>query len=331
MEEQPLKPITVLGAGAWGTALALHLAREGQTVWIWSIEVSEIAAMLAERANNQFLPGFPFPESLKPTANLAEAVNAVDDILIAVPSVGFRDTLNMLKPLLEQNARIICATKGLDADSGQLLSEMVEELFGQSHSFAVLSGPSFAREVAEGKPCAVSIASRDQSLLNDLYQRFDRPHFRIQLNHDVIGTELGGVVKNVIAIAAGIADGMSLGANARSALITQGLQEMIRLGLALGARLETFTGLSGIGDLMLTCGDDQSRNRRFGLALGKGQSFNDAAKAVGKLVEGKRNAELVVMLAEQHHVKMPVCEAVWALLQNKISTKEAMEQCFSGF
>lgn len=323
---QPVKPITILGAGSWGTALALYLARRGQTVRIWSVEIPEVAAMLAERANNQYLPGFDFPEQIQPTANLAEALKNVDDVLIAVPSVGFRETLIMMKSLIDPSTRIICASKGLDADTGQLLHELTEEILGHDRQFAVLSGPSFAKEVAAGLPAAVVIASHDSKFLADLTQRFDSPIFRVYPSNDVIGVEIGGVVKNVIAIATGISDGMQLGANARSALITRGLTEIIRLGTTLGAQLETFIGLSGIGDLILTSTDNQSRNRRLGLSIGKGLDLQEAEREIGQVVEGKRNAELVAGLAETHGVSMPICQTVWQILQEKISAKEAVQQ-----
>lgn len=256
VESQPVRPIAILGAGSWGTALALYLSRRGQTVKIWSVEPAEIEAMLKEKANNRFLPGFTLPETIQPTADLAQAVKDVDDIVIVVPSAGFRSTLTLLKPILSSKARIICASKGLDTETGQLLGDIAEEILGKKHLFAVLSGPSFAREVAAGLPCAVVIASHDKHLLSDLTARFNSPLFRIYTSDDVTGVEFGGVAKNVIAIATGISDGMELGANARSALITRGLAEIIRLGKALGGKLETFVGLSGLGDLILTCSDN---------------------------------------------------------------------------
>lgn len=329
MESKQLKPITILGAGSWGTAIALYLARRGQTVRLWSVEISEVAAMLAERTNNRFLPGFNFPDTLQPTANLAEAVKGIDDILVVVPSVGFRDTISMLKPLITPTIRITCASKGLDSDTGQLLGEVVEEILGKEQPYAVLSGPSFAREVAMGLPAAVVIASKHENMLKELTERFNSAIFRIYTSHDVTGVELGGVVKNVIAIATGISDGMELGSNARSALITRGLSEIIRLGLAMGAKLETFIGLSGMGDLILTCSDNQSRNRRLGLALGKGRDIEEATREIGQVVEGKRNAELVAKLAEQYGVEMPICEMIWQIMKGKITTKEAVDQLLS--
>ncbi len=329
MDAQQVKPITILGAGSWGTALALYLSRCGQFVKIWSVEIPEVAAMLAERTNTRYLPGYVFPDRIQPTANLAEAVKDCLDILIAVPSVGYRETLIMVKPLISAHTRLLCATKGLDAETGQLLHEVATEILGEQHKFAVLSGPSFAREVAAGLPAAVTIASHDQHFLEDLMLRFDSPIFQINSSQDVVGVEIGGVAKNVIAIATGISDGMNLGSNARSAIITLGLAEITRLGLALGGKPESFTGLSGVGDLILTCSDDQSRNRRLGLALGKGKKAAEAEQEIGQVVEGKRNAELVTILAKKHQVDMPICESVWEILQGKLDATTAAKQLFS--
>lgn len=320
------KPITILGAGSWGTALALYLARRGQTVRMWSIEKSEIEAMQKDKANNRFMPGFTLPEHIQPTADLAAAIKDVDDIVVVVPSIGFRHTLSLLKPLLTPKQRIICAAKGLDTETGQLLSDVAVEIMGKERPFAALSGPSFAREVAAGLPCAVVIASLNQTLLAELSARFNSPLFRIYTSDDVTGVEVGGVAKNVIAIATGISDGMALGSNARSALITRGLAEIIRLGTALGGKIETFVGLSGLGDLILTCSDDQSRNRRLGLAIGKGHDIQQAEKEIGQVVEGKRNAELVYKLAQKHHVAMPICETIWEILQGKLTAKDAIDK-----
>jgi len=326
MSSEPLKPITILGAGSWGTALALYLARRNQTVRMWSIDKSEIDAMQKERANNRFMPGFILPETIHPMDDLREAIKEVDDILVVIPSAGFRHTLTLLKPLLLPHQRIICAAKGLDTDTCQLFSDVTLEVLGKEHPFAVLSGPSFAREVAAGLPCAVVIASEHKSFRDDLANRFNSPLFRIYTSNDVIGVEVGGVAKNVIAIATGISDGMQLGANARSALITRGLAEIIRLGTTLGGKIETFVGLSGLGDLILTCSDDQSRNRRLGLAIGRGRDIHEAEREIGQVVEGKRNAELVTQLALRHGIDMPICQIIWAILQGKLKAKEAIDK-----
>lgn len=323
------KPIAVLGAGSWGTALALHLARLGQTVWLWTNEPARAAILQTDRVNNRYLPGQVFPDNLLITSSLTEAIGDNHDILIAVPSVGFRDTLLALQPLMTQSKRIVWATKGLDLQTGELLHEVGRDVFGTECQYAVLSGPSFAREVAAGLPTAVVIASDNTDFANDLLQRFNSPFFRVYLSDDITGVEIGGVVKNVLAIAAGIVDGMHLGANARSALITRGLAEMTRLGVARGGHAETFTGLTGLGDLILTCTDNQSRNRRFGLALGSGKTITEAEKEIGQVIEGKRNAELVVGLAKKHHIEMPIAETVWEVLQGHLTVTQAVQQLLS--
>lgn len=318
-------PIAVIGAGSFGTALALHLSRLKQAVHLWSYDQKHIEQMLAEKCNTRYFPDVPFPPSLHPTFFLDDAIKDVKDILIAVPSHAFRDTLLALKPILKPHHRILWATKGLDQESGQLLHTLATEILGNNHSYATLSGPSYAGEIVLGLPTAVVIASHDEQFAKELVARFNAPTFRTYLSNDMIGVEIGGVVKNVLAIAIGISDGMGFGANTRSALITRGLAEMIRLGLALGGKLETFIGLSGVGDLILTCTDNQSRNRRFGLALGKGKTVDEATQAINQVVEGKRNAELVVQLAEKNNIEMPISECVLAILQQKISLKEALE------
>lgn len=329
MEGQQLQPITIVGAGSWGTALALYLARRGQTVRIWSIETTELAAMIADRANNRYLPGHALPDTIHPITDLAEAVKDVNDVLIVVPSVGFRQVLTMLKSIISKETRIICATKGLDAETGHLLSEVADQILGH-HPFAILSGPSFAREVAAGLPSAVVIASRDQAFLADLIQRFNSDIFHIDASDDVIGVEIGGVIKNVIAIATGISDGMELGANARSAIITRGLAEIIRLGTALGGKHDTFIGLSGLGDLILTCSDNQSRNRRLGLFIGKGQNIQDAEREIGQAIEGKQNANIVTLLAEHKGIDMPICKSIWQILQGTLDARKAIPLWLSG-
>lgn len=321
MKTQALPAIAILGAGSWGTAIALYLARRGQKVKIWSVEPAEITALLQDKANTRYLPGFPLPENLQPVADLQEALADVQDVIVVVPSIGFRTTMTLLKSHLSKNKRIISATKGLDETTGQLPNEIAEEILGKSYPFAALSGPSFAREVAAGLPTCVMVASRYSDFLADITERFNSPLFRVYPSEDVIGVEFGGVAKNVIAIATGIVDGMALGTNARSALITQGLAEIIRLGTALGGQLTTFIGLSGLGDLILTCSDDQSRNRRLGLALGKGLTIQQAEQQIGQAIEGKRNAELVLMLAKRHQIAMPICTMVYDILQNKQSAQ----------
>lgn len=323
------QPIAILGAGSWGTALALHLSREEQSVRLWSHNATSALAMQAERVNAQYMPGFVFPPSLQSSVDLNEVVTHVQDILIAVPSSAFYDLLTELKPLLLPSARIVWATKGLDTKTGQLLHAVAIQILGEQHSYAVISGPSFAREVAEALPTAIVAASTDETFADDLVARFNTPRFRVYSSLDMIGVEVGGIVKNALAIATGISDGMKFGANARSALITRGLAEMMRLGVALGGLSETFMGLSGMGDLVLTCTDNQSRNRRFGLALGQGINALQAEREIGQVIEGKRNAELIVQLAKKHQVEMPITEAVWEILSNRLTPMEAMHQLLS--
>ncbi len=320
------QPIAVLGSGSWGTALALYLSRLGQEVRLWTFEADHVQEMLKDGVNNRYMPGFAFPKTLRPTASLSDAIADVSDILVAVPSVGYRNTMTLLKPLLKNSASIISATKGLDLETGELLHTLAKSILEKDFDYAVLSGPSFAREVAAGLPTAVVIAGKNQQFTQKLLKRFNSPIFRVYLSTDIPGVEIGGVVKNVLAIACGISDGMGLGTNARSALITRGLDEMIRLGLAVGGEYETFTGLAGVGDLVLTCTDDQSRNRRFGLALGKGKVAHDAEREIGQIVEGKRNTELVVQLAQKHKIEMPIAEMVWEVLQEKTTSEAGMKQ-----
>lgn len=320
-----MQTIAILGAGSWGTALALHLSRLGHQVNLWSYEADHIADMQRDRANLRYLPKEVFPENLSPIADLHQALQNVRDILITVPSIGFRDILVRLKPLLQSHMRIVWATKGLDDETGELLHQVAFHVLGDGYPYATLSGPSFAKEVASHLPTAVVVASNFDAFAKDLQQTFNSPFFRVYLSTDMIGVEVGGVVKNVLAIATGISDGMGFGANARAALITRGLAEMIRLGMALGGLYETFTGLTGLGDLVLTCTDDQSRNRRFGLLLGKGLAPAMAEKEIGQVVEGKRNAELVAKLAENYVVEMPIVQMVLAVLQGKLTPQDAMQ------
>ncbi len=316
--------IAVLGAGSWGTALALYLARQQFPVRLWAHDPAHVAIMAAARNNARYLDA-PFPPSLQPVANLADAVSNVSLILIAVPSAAFRELTAKLRPLVSPTIGILWATKGLDPLTDQLLHHVAIHFFGAHWPLAILSGPSFAKEVAAGLPTAVVIASHQPAFLKQLISQFNSNRFRTYSSADMVGVETGGVVKNVLAIATGIADGMALGANARSALITRGLAEMTRLGIALGGRAETFTGLAGIGDLVLTATDDQSRNRRFGLAIGKGLPPDQAEKNIGQVIEGRRNAAQVVELAHQHQIEMPISEAVKDILQGRTTPADAMQ------
>lgn len=323
------KPLAILGAGSWGTALALHLSRLGEPIHLWSKDASQVKSIQETGENKRYLPGEVFPQHLYVMHSLKDALEGVDDIILAVPSAGFREVLMQLKPHLPLQARLMIASKGLDEYSKQLLHTLIEEILGNHHPVAILSGPSFAKEVARQLPTAVVIASHHKTFAEELLKRFTSNRFRVYLSQDMIGVEISGVVKNALAIATGISDGMGLGANARAALITRGLVEMSRLGIALGGEADTFKGLAGLGDLILTCTDDQSRNRRFGLHLGKGLSPKEAEQVIGQTIEGKKNAELIVKLALKAKVEMPIVFAVTKVLQGMLSPLQVMEELLS--
>ncbi len=282
-----------------------------------------------ERENAAYLPGIPFPDRLRVTANVADALEGVRELIVAVPSHALRESLVTTTVGIRDDARVAFATKGFEPHSGKLVHEVATEVLGRGPSVAVLSGPSFAREVASGKPTAVTLATTDAEFSVALAAVLHGPRFRVYSTDDVVGVEVGGAVKNVIAIATGLADGLGLGANARAALITRGLAEIARLGTALGGRQETFLGLTGIGDLVLTCTDDQSRNRRFGLALARGTSAADAAHEIGQVVEGVSAAREVMRLAQAHGIEMPIAEQVHRVLHEGVDPMEAFEALMS--
>jgi len=317
--------VAVLGPGSWGTALALLLARHGHPVRLWGHNPEEIAPLRQERENRRFLPGIPFPPALTVGVDLAEALASADLALVVVPSHAYGVTLTRLRPHLPARAGFAWATKGLEPGGGRFLHEVTAEILGAAWPAAVISGPSFAREVAMGLPTAVTVASEDAAHARRVAALLHGSNLRAYTSNDVIGVELGGAIKNVLAIAAGIADGLGFGANARAALITRGLAEMARLGLAVGGQRETFMGLAGIGDLVLTCTDDQSRNRRFGLAIGRGETAEAAFAAIGQVVEGAATAREALRLAQRHRVEMPITEQVHAVLDHGQDPRRAVE------
>ena len=316
--------ITVLGAGSYGTALAISLAANGHKTILWGHEAEHIANLQRDRENKAFLPDISLPDLLLPEANLAEALSASRNILVVVPSHVFALVLKQAKPLLRDDARIVWATKGLEPETGRLLQDVARDVLGDKYPLAVLSGPTFAKELAAGLPTAISIAGTDATFTQDLAELLHSPkHLRVYINHDFIGLQLGGAVKNVIAIGAGMSDGIGFGANARTALITRGLVELSRLGEALGAKGSTFMGMAGLGDLVLTCTDNQSRNRRFGLALGKGGDVSTAQAEIGQVVEGYRNTKEVYTLAKKLGVEMPITEQIFQVLYENKSPFDA--------
>lgn len=307
--------ISVIGAGSYGSALAICFARNGHRTVLWGRDQVQMQAMASSRSNEKYLPGCQFPDSLVIEPDVARAVQASDIVLVVVPSHVFGDMLQQVKPHLNANAKLAWATKGLDPDSGHLLQEVARDILGGDISLGVLSGPTFAKEMAAGLPTAISLSSTDDSFVTELSELLHcEKTFRVYSNNDFIGVQLGGAVKNVIAIGAGMADGIGFGANARTALITRGLAEMTRLGATLGAEPATFMGMAGLGDLVLTCTDNQSRNRRFGLALGQGKDVDTAMTDIGQVVEGYRNTKEVFMLAERQGVEMPIVEQVYQVL-----------------
>ncbi|MBH3010204.1 NAD(P)H-dependent glycerol-3-phosphate dehydrogenase [Serratia ureilytica] len=316
--------MTVIGAGSYGTALAITLARNGHTVVLWGHNPAQIQTLQRDRCNQAFLPDVPFPDTLLLEADLARALAASRDVLVVVPSHVFGDVLRQLKPHLRPDARIVWATKGLEAETGRLLQDVAREALGEAIPLAVLSGPTFAKELAAGLPTAIALAATDAQFADDLQQLLHcGKSFRVYSNPDFIGVQLGGAVKNVIAIGAGMSDGIGFGANARTALITRGLAEMSRLGSALGADPSTFMGMAGLGGLVLTCTDNQSRNRRFGIMLGQGKGVQEAQDSIGQVVEGYRNTKEVLALAQRHGVEMPITEQIYQVLYCHKDAREA--------
>lgn len=323
------RKIGILGAGSWGTALAIQAAKTGCEVLLWGHHSHHIETLFGDRENKHYLPGAFFPPNLSVTADLREVCFFSDLLLIAVPSHAFKATLEQLKQFAAANIRIAWATKGFNPDDGSLLHELVAALFSAQTPVAVLSGPTFAHEVAAELPTAITIASPHIEFSNQLAQLFHSNRFRTYTSTDIIGVEVGGAVKNVMAIAAGIADGLGFGANTRAALITRGLTEIIRLGLRLHGHQETFMGLAGLGDLVLTCTDNQSRNRRLGIALGRGQALEPAMREIGQEIEGVLAAKETYQLAKKYAIDMPITEQVFKVLYEGLSPTIAVHNLLS--
>lgn len=314
----------VLGAGSWGTALAMLLADNGHRTRLWAHTPAHAEALQRDRGNERYLPGIPFPPGLTISADLSAVVPAADVVLLVVPSHAFRETLRKLKPQLQPQQKVAWGTKGLEPDTRKLLHQLAREELGAGTPTAVISGPTFAKEVARKLPGAVTVASEDKAFALEMARALHNDYFRAYTSQDIIGVEIGGAVKNVLAIAAGMADGLGFGANARAALIARGVAEILRLGVALGAQTETFMGLTGLGDLVLTCTDDQSRNRRLGLGLGQGKSQQDTVGAIGQVVEGINTSREIHALAQDHAVEMPISEQVYLILHEGHTPRDAV-------
>ena len=322
-------PIAVLGAGSWGTALAVQFARAGRPTLLWGRDNDAMQAIATVRVNDRYLPGVSFPDRLEVTGDLAGAVAEASDVLVVVPSHGFRALLEKLHGLPTPPRALAWATKGFEINTGLLPHQVAAQIFPAATPMAVLSGPTFAREVGAGLPSAMTIAANDQDYCLHLAQAISTDQFRAYTSDDWIGVEVGGAVKNALAIGAGISDGLGFGANTRVALITRGLVEMTRLGIALGARPTTFMGLSGMGDLVLTCTDDQSRNRRFGLALAAGNSADQARAMIGQVVEGYYAAKAVYEVSSRLQVDMPIVEQIYQVVYENRAAVSAVHALMS--
>ncbi len=326
-----MKNVAVLGAGSWGTALALLLSRKGVPTVMWGRNTEFIKELKTRRENTRYLPNAPFPDTLELTSDLAEAVRGRDVLLIVIPSHGFRKTVRQIAELLDEDhlpGAVISATKGIENSTLCSMTEILEQEMppALSDRFAVLSGPSFAREVADSLPTAVSLAATDTGICMKLQELFSTDNFRVYSNLDVVGVQLGGALKNVMAIASGISDGMKFGTNTRAALITRGLAEMTRLGLKIGANPLTFAGLAGLGDLVLTCTGDLSRNRQVGLRLGAGESIDDILESMTMVAEGVKTSKSVHQLSQKYGVEMPITEQVYRVLYRGLEPGEAVKE-----
>ena len=316
-------PVAILGAGSWGTALAIHLARRGSPARLWARDELFAREMRERGENARYLPGLPLAAPAAVTGDAAAALDGARLVIVAIPSQFVRATLAPLIARLETDAIIVSATKGMEPERGLRMSELLAEL-APGHPLAVLSGPSFAREVALGRPTALVAASERLEVARAVQVALAGPSFRVYTNRDVLGVELGGALKNVIAIAAGLSDSLALGENARAALVTRGLAEIARLGVALGASARTFAGLTGLGDLVLTTTGTQSRNRALGLAIGQGKSLRDAEAATRTVAEGVRTVSSALRLARAAGVSLPICTAVAAVLFDGVPVSEAL-------
>lgn len=321
--------VAILGAGSWGTALAALIARHGHATVLWGRDASTIAAIDGRHENPRYLPGIPLPDTLRATTDLAIAMAGCDLVLVVVPSHAFAETLRLLAPLRPAHAGVAWATKGFEPGSGRFLHEVADELLPPGVPLAVVTGPSFAKEVAAGLPTALTVHSDTPDFAQQVADALHGPAFRAYTGEDMLGAELGGAMKNVLAVATGVADGMNLGLNARAGLITRGLNEMLRLNLAIGGKAETLMGLAGLGDLVLTCTGDLSRNRRLGLALGRGQSIEDAVREIGQVVESIQTAEEVMRQASRHGIELPISSNVRDVLKGDITPSEGLKRLMS--
>jgi len=320
-----VRPIAVLGAGSWGTALSVHLARQGHQVRLWGRDPRLVEEMRARRANAVYLPDVTLPQGLSVTSALDEALDRADIVVSAVPSHGCRTVLRAAAPYLRTGATMVSATKGLETDTLRRLSEVIAEEVGPGRPVVALSGPSFAAEVAHQLPTVVVVASSDARAADVVQAEFRGPYFRLYGSDDVVGVEIGGALKNVIAIAAGVVEGLGLGQNALAALITRGLAEVTRLACAAGGHRETLAGLSGLGDLVLTCTGSLSRNRHVGIELARGRRLDEILAGMKMIAEGVRTTGAALALGERHGVELPIAVQMAEVLAGRADARAALD------
>jgi glycerol-3-phosphate dehydrogenase (NAD(P)+) len=319
--------LAIVGAGAWGTALGKVLAEQGNHVFLWTWQEEHARAMQADRENREFFRGFPFPDGLTPTSDLARALGGAELVVLVVPSHAYRDTLVLAKGLLSEKTLIVSASKGIENDSLMLMSEVIDDVLGASAGAraAYLSGPSFAKEVASGSPTNIVVASTNEELAARVQQIFATDRLRVYSSDDPVGVEVGGALKNVIAIAAGACDGLGFGHNTRAALITRGLAEITRLAVAKGGDVLTLAGLAGMGDLVLTCTGELSRNRTVGFEMGRGKQLDEVLSQLGAVAEGVKTAKSAYELAQKLGVELPICNEVYRVLYENKSPLQAVK------
>ncbi|MTI67626.1 MAG: NAD(P)H-dependent glycerol-3-phosphate dehydrogenase [Firmicutes bacterium] len=318
-----MKNIGVIGGGSWGTALAILLGKKGYNVDLWIRNNNQVEKMKRARENVRYLPGVILPENININNDMLKTIHKKDIILLAVPSHAVRNVLEKMYNHVDANQVIVNVAKGVEQNTLFRVSEIVKEILPES-SYAILSGPSHAEEVAKDMPTAVVVASETRKVAEYVQKVFMAPKFRVYTNPDVIGVELGGSLKNVIALGAGISDGLGYGDNTKAALMNRGIIEISRLGEKMGADKNTFAGLSGIGDLIVTCTSMHSRNRRAGIKIGEGYSFEDAKESVGMVVEGIKTAKSAYQLAKEYNVRMPICEEIYGVLYKDKDVKNSV-------
>ena len=318
--------ITILGAGAWGTALGIHFAKHNHQIAMWTHNAEHAQAMQQSRENERYLPNFRLPDNLNVYADMSEALRDSELVLVVTPVVGLRSSVEQLKQHGGGHLSILTACKGFELDTGLLTFQVVQEVLPENPRIGVLSGPSFAQELAQQLPCAVCLASQNEAWLHELVQELNTNVMRLYANSDVIGVSVGGAVKNIMAIATGLSDGLNYGLNARAALVTRGLAEITRLAVAMGAHTKTMMGLAGMGDLILTCTGALSRNRKVGLGLAEGKTLHQVLKEIGHVAEGVPTIEEVHNAAAKYQIDMPITDMLYQLVRNELAANDVVER-----